>query len=135
MDDSSVLDNIFVVADDINRVTTGRITAWHSEQNYMVLCCFLARGTRSCFVEDSDGDDSEDGCDKTKNSGAVEHKPCINNNCEKPLVDNILILTEDDIPGASLNGKSPNQLTVVQLKRWLTRGAPVSGKKADLVER
>ena len=51
-------------------------------------------------------------------------------------MDDILLLTEDDIPGASLNGKSPSQLTVVQLKRWLAcRGAPVSGKKPDLLER
>ena len=43
-------------------------------------------------------------------------------------MDDSLLLTEDDIPGASLNGKSPSQLTVVQLKRWLACGAPISGK-------
>ena len=29
------------------------------------------------------------------------------------------ILNEDDVPGASLNGKKPSQLNVTQLKRWL----------------
>ena len=51
-------------------------------------------------------------------------------------MDDILLLTEVDIPGASLNGKSPDQLNVMQLKRWLAcRGGRVSGKKPDLVER
>ena len=43
---------------------------------------------------------------------------------------------EDDIPGASLGGRSANTLTIPALKRWLQcRGAPTKGKKADLVER
>ena len=29
------------------------------------------------------------------------------------------VLSEADIPGVSLNGKSPADLTVPQLKRWL----------------
>ena len=46
------------------------------------------------------------------------------------------VLTESDIPGASLNGKKPNELNVVQLKRWLScRGAPTGGKKPQLIER
>ena len=28
-------------------------------------------------------------------------------------------LSEDDVPGASLNGKSPRDLKLEQLKRWL----------------
>ena len=41
-------------------------------------------------------------------------------------------LSEDDVPGASLNGKSPRE----QLKRWLAcRGARRSGRKAELVQR
>ena len=44
------------------------------------------------------------------------------------LLDDIL-LTEADIPGASLDGKCPSELKVVQLKQWLAcRGAPVNGK-------
>ena len=69
----------------------------------------------------------------------MKHRPPTKkapNDCNKPLNGDILMLTETDIPGASLNGKSPNQLTVVQLKRWLVcRGAPISGKKSDLIER
>ena len=43
---------------------------------------------------------------------------------------------EDDIPGASLNGRDPSELHVVELKRWLKcRGANQSGRKADLVKR
>ena len=46
------------------------------------------------------------------------------------------LLEERDIPGAFLNGKKPLELNVTQLKRWLTcQGAPVTGKKAELVER
>ena len=45
-------------------------------------------------------------------------------------------LSEKDIPGASLDGKSPDDLNVEQLKRWLAcRGARRSGKKAELVQR
>ena len=50
--------------------------------------------------------------------------------------DDLPVFTEADIPGSSLNGKEPSELNVVQLKRWLAcRGAPVSGKKPQLVER
>ena len=43
---------------------------------------------------------------------------------------------EDDIPGASLNGRDPSELHVVELKRWLKcRGANQSGRKADFVKR
>ena len=50
--------------------------------------------------------------------------------------DDIVSLRECDIPGASLNGKKLTELNVVQLRRWLAcRGAPVSGKKAELIER
>lgn len=45
-------------------------------------------------------------------------------------------LTEKDVPGASLKGRKPDLLTVVELKRWLAcRGARRSGKKAELVTR
>jgi len=48
----------------------------------------------------------------------------------------ITLLDESDIAGASLNGKSPSELSVPQLKQWLAcRGAPVSGKKPELIER
>ena len=45
-------------------------------------------------------------------------------------------LTENDVAGASLNGKDPTRLTIPQLKRWLLcRDASTKGKKADLVAR
>ena len=45
-------------------------------------------------------------------------------------------LTEEDIPGSCLAGKDPKQLTVKQLKFWLScRGAKISGKKDELVAR
>jgi len=48
--------------------------------------------------------------------------------------EEIVMLTESDVPGASLNGKQPHELNVPQLKRWLACcGAPVTGKKPDLV--
>ena len=41
-----------------------------------------------------------------------------------------LLLTEADVPDASLNNKDPSELNVMQLKWWLTcRGAPLIGKK------
>ena len=41
-------------------------------------------------------------------------------------------VTEEDIPGASLNGFKPNDLHVMELKCWLKcRGATTSGKKQD----
>ena len=50
--------------------------------------------------------------------------------------DDLLVLTEADIPGASLNGKEPSELNAIQLKRWLAcRGAQLTGKKPQLVER
>ena len=43
------------------------------------------------------------------------------------------VLTEDDVPGASLNDRRPEQ---PELKLWLAcRAAPTRGKKAVLVER
>ena len=41
----------------------------------------------------------------------------------------------EDVSGASLNGKSPRDLKLEQLKRWLAcRGARRSGRKAELVQ-
>ena len=45
-------------------------------------------------------------------------------------------LREEDIPGASLNGRKLSDLHVVELKRRLKcRGATTSGRKQDLVKR
>ena len=50
--------------------------------------------------------------------------------------DDILLLNESDIAGASLGGKDPSELSIVQLKRWLVcRGAPVNGKKPELIQK
>ena len=50
--------------------------------------------------------------------------------------EDLLLLEESDIPGASLNGKQPCQLNFTELKRWLLcRGAPLTGKKPELIER
>ena len=47
-----------------------------------------------------------------------------------------IILTEEDIPGATIARESVQQCTVVQLRRWLLcRGAKTSGKKASLITR
>ena len=46
------------------------------------------------------------------------------------------ILTEDDVPGASLKGRKPEQLKNDELKGWLRcRGAIVSGTRVQLLER
>ena len=45
-------------------------------------------------------------------------------------------LREEDVPGASLNGRKPEQLKVPELKLWLAcRGALTKGRKAELIER
>ena len=45
-----------------------------------------------------------------------------------------MALEEKDIPGAC--GWDPSELKILQLKRWLAcRGAPLKGKKSDLVAR
>ena len=50
--------------------------------------------------------------------------------------DDAILLTEADIPGASLDGKHPSELNVTELKRWLNcRGGPVSGRKPELIDR
>ena len=47
-----------------------------------------------------------------------------------------MALQEKDIPGASLCDRDPSELKIPELKRWLAcRGAPLKGKKADLVAR
>ena len=48
-----------------------------------------------------------------------------------------ITLSEDDIQGASLRGKAPSQVTIPELKRWLScrKGAKLSGMKRSLVER
>ena len=50
--------------------------------------------------------------------------------------DLAMALQEKDIPGASLCGWDPSELKIPELKRWLAcRGAPLKGKKSDLVAR
>ena len=45
-------------------------------------------------------------------------------------------IIEQDIPGASLDGRDAATLTIPALRRWLQcRAAPTTGKKAELVER
>ena len=45
--------------------------------------------------------------------------------------------TENDVPGASLNGRDPSQLKVLELKRWLQcRAGSTRGlKAANLIAR
>ena len=51
-------------------------------------------------------------------------------------LDGDILLTETNVPGASLDGKCPTELNVAQLKRWFAcQGALVSGKKPELIER
>jgi len=47
-----------------------------------------------------------------------------------------ITLSEDDIQGASLRGKTPRQLTIPELKRWFScrKGAKLSGTKRSLVK-
>ena len=46
------------------------------------------------------------------------------------------ILTEDDVPGASLKGRKPEQLKNDEFKGWLRcRGEIVSGTRVQLLER
>ena len=54
----------------------------------------------------------------------------------KEKSDEEAILVESDVPGASLNGEKPEELTLPRLKLWLQcRKASTKGKKSDLVVR
>ena len=47
-----------------------------------------------------------------------------------------MALQEQDTPGGSLYGRDPSKLKIPELNWWLDcRGAPLKGKKADLVTR
>ena len=47
-----------------------------------------------------------------------------------------VVLSEADVPCASLNGRNPADLTIPQLKCWLQcHDAPMKGKEANLVAR
>ena len=49
-------------------------------------------------------------------------------------VNSIQNLHEEDVPGASLAGRNPKTLKVVELQHWLQcRGTSTKGKKADLL--
>ena len=51
-----------------------------------------------------------------------------------PGCSSLICLREENVPGASLNGREPCQLEVVE--RWLKyRAATTFGKKQDLVKR
>ena len=52
------------------------------------------------------------------------------------LKGGFLLLIEGGVSGTSLNGKTSGELNVVQLRRWLACcGAPITGKKPELIER
>ena len=54
------------------------------------------------------------------------------------MVSTLMILMENDIPGASLLGRKPEELKISELKFWLKcRGDPGKGlkTKAELVKR
>jgi len=62
--------------------------------------------------------------------------PYLNDLCIETDLDSVLLMTEKDIPGASLNGKDPSELQVIQLRRRLACcGAPTAGNKPELIER
>ena len=45
--------------------------------------------------------------------------------------EDLLLLEESDIPGASLNGKQPFQFNVTELKKWLScHGRSINWKEA-----
>lgn len=56
--------------------------------------------------------------------------------CSSSTAKSVIILTEDDIPGARLPREKPEECNVAQLKRWLLcRGACTTGLKHRLVTR
>ena len=64
-------------------------------------------------------------------SGSSEQEPSLKEIDSR----DILLLTETDVPGASLNNKDPSKLNVMQLKRCLAyRRALLTGKKPKLIE-
>ena len=100
---------------------------------------FTACEAHSSFVMDCVGGDTKSVAEERDvDNGAEDMQDDLSteNSCVELREDNISVLCEDDIPGSSLNGKNPQQLNMTQLKRWLAcRGAPVSGRKPELIER
>ena len=92
----------------------------------------IALETHSSFEKECVGSDTESEID----NDTLYSKLITDTSYGNSQTDDFLILMEEDIPGSFLNGKKPTELNVLQLKRWLAcRGAPVSGKKPDLIER
>ena len=97
---------------------------------------FVALDTHSSFVKERVGSDTESDVEERDGYDDIQGELSTGNIYGEPQESDILMLCEDDIPGSSLNGKNPKQLNIQQLKRWLAcRGAPVSGKKPELIER
>ena len=68
---------------------------------------------------------------RRKKTLCVKYLPMEGTNLTK-----IYRLSEEDVPGASLCGQSPDDINVEQLKRWLAcRCVRRSGKKPELVKR
>ena len=103
----------------------------------MMLECWLEWIGIFCvfILVEKDGFGAGDSMDIERNS-VVSSDFKLTDSTENTDEGEVLMLQEDDIPGASLNGKDPSELNVVQLKRWLAcRGAPLSGKKPELIDR
>ena len=75
-------------------------------------------------------------CEDTDHSSLACRITDVSESCNDDENLDGILLTEANIPVASLDGKHPTELNVAQLKRWLAcRNAPVSGKKPELIER
>ena len=95
---------------------SGTITIGYKDYSWLVLHGFKDV-YREEWGEESRGEDESDNLDAEFLNDAILEAGF--------LQDDILLLSESDIPGASLNGKALSELTVVQLKQWLTcHGAP-----------
>lgn len=57
--------------------------------------------------------------------------------CDKEDYQGLFNCSENDIPGASLQGRKPESIHVSELKQWLKcrQGATLKGLKQDLIDR
>ena len=111
---------------------SGMVIKYHSKSPFMF---FIFSEMTEAVCEDRDRHNAP--TDESRSqfvapSGSSEKEPSLKEIDSR----DIILLTEADVPGASLNNKDPSELNVTQLKRWLTcRGAPLTGKKPELIER
>ena len=98
-----------------------------------MLLDLLRTQCQACSCASGDGAEEIPRSDLTCGDLACDEVAGFSGNYSEAGSNTIICLREEDVPGASLNGRNPSQLHVVELKRWLRcRGATTAGRKGIL---